>query len=64
VTSPQPPLPHAELAVVPAAKLRDYVLNPAQVRGPCGRAARVRTGWIIRSGDMRPHLTTAHVDLP
>ena len=118
VTSPQQRLPHAELAVVPAAKLRDYVLNPAhpqggpkarvfaavlgltradwqylrdqllagvrvapatprgstpwgqlyevlvEVRGPGGRTARVRSGWIVRSGETRPHLTTAYVDLP
>ena len=104
--------------MVPAAKLRDYVLNPAhpqggpkarvfaavlgltradwqylrqqllagvlaapatprgttpwgqlyevplEVHGSSGQVARVRTGWIIRSGDVRPHLTTAYVDLP
>jgi hypothetical protein len=37
---------------------------PVEVRGPDGRVARVRTGWIIPSGDVRPHLTTAYVDLP
>jgi hypothetical protein len=39
VTFPQPRLPHAELAVVSAAKLRDYVLNPAHPQG--GPKARV-----------------------
>lgn len=115
MSSPQ--LPHADLAVIPAAKLRDYVLNPAHpqggpkarvfaaalgltradwrslrdqlltavrtapasprgstqwgelyevlvdIRGHYGRTARVRTGWICRSDDGRPHLTTAYVDL-
>jgi hypothetical protein len=37
---------------------------PVEVRGPDGRVARVRTGWIIPSGDVRPHLTTAYADLP
>lgn len=117
MTSPRPPLPHVEHAVVSAAKLRDYVLNPAHpqggqkarvfaavlgltredwrylreqllagvqtapatkrgttpwgdlfevlidVRGTQGHVARVRTGWIIRHDDRRPHLTTAYVDL-
>lgn len=116
VPSPSP-LPHAEWAVIPAAKLRDYVLNPAHpqggpkarvfaatlgfvrsdwrwlrdqllaevqtapatprgctqwgmlyevlvdIRGYHGRSARVRTGWICRLDDDRPHLTTAYVDL-
>lgn len=111
-------LPNAESAVIPAAKLRDYVLNPAhpqggpkarvfaaalgltrddwhalrdqilaavqtapatsrgatqwgelyevfvEIRGHHGRTARVRTGWICRLDDPRPHLTTAYVDLP
>lgn len=118
VTSAEQRLPHAELAVIPAAKLRDYVLNPAHpqggpkarvfaavlgltradwrylrdqllagvqvapatprgstqwgdlyevrvdVQGRNGRTARVRTGWILRFDDERPHLTTAYVDLP
>jgi hypothetical protein len=118
VTSPLPRLPHAELAQVPPAKLRDYVLNPTHpqggpksrvfaavlgitradwqylrqqlltgvrsapaqprgstpwgdlyeaafdVTGPDGRVHRVRTGWIVRPDDPRPHLTTAYVDLP
>ncbi len=33
VTSPLPRLPHAELAQVPPAKLRDYVLNPTHPQG-------------------------------
>jgi hypothetical protein len=118
VTSPPSRLPHADLAQVPAAKLRDYVLSPAHpqggskarvfaavlgithddwrylreqlltgvrwasvrprestpwgdlyeavfdVTGPDGRTHGVRTGWIIRTDDPRPHLTTAYVDLP
>lgn len=102
---------------MPAAKLRDYVLNPAHpqggpkarvfaavlgitradwqylraqlltqvrvtsatprgstkwgdlyevllnVRGRNGRTAQVRSGWIVRIDDERPHLTTAYVDL-
>lgn len=34
------------------------------IRGHHGRTARVRTGWICRLDDPRPHLTTAYVDLP
>jgi len=118
VVAPQEQLPNAEFAVVPAAKVRDYLLNPShpqggpkarvfaavlgltrddwrylrdqlragamhapalhretttwgelfevrmEVQGHEGRAAVVRTGWIIRSDDHRPHLTTAYVDLP
>jgi hypothetical protein len=118
VTTPPAPLPHADLAQVSAAKLRDYVLNPnhlqggpkarvfaavlgitrtdwqylrrqlltgvraapahlrgttswgdlyavaLDVTGPAGRVHRVRTGWIIRTGEDRPHLVTAYVDLP
>lgn len=117
VSSPEQRLPNAAIAVVPAAKLRDYVLNPAhpqggpkarvfaavlsitredwrylrdqllagvqvasatprgsthwgdlyevtiQVQGRNGRTAQVRSGWIIRRDDDRPHLTTAYIDL-
>lgn len=35
-----------------------------EIRGYAGRTARVRTGWICRLEDERPHLTTAYVDLP
>lgn len=117
VNSSEQRLPNVELAVVPAAKLRDYVLNPAhpqggpkarvfaavlgltradwgylreqllagvkvapaaprgstqwgelhealvEVRGGGGRVVWVRTGWILRFDDERPHLTTAYVDL-
>jgi len=34
------------------------------VTGPGGCVHRVRTGWIIRLGQDRPHLITAYVDLP
>lgn len=34
------------------------------VTGPTGRVHRVRTGWIIRTGEHRPQLVTAYVDLP
>lgn len=33
------------------------------VTGTNGRTHSVRTGWIVRAGDKRPHLTTAYVDL-
>ena len=33
------------------------------VTGAAGRVHRVRTGWIIRTGEDRPHLVTAYVDL-
>lgn len=34
------------------------------VTGHDGRTHQVRTGWIIRTDDPRPHLITAYVDLP
>jgi hypothetical protein len=118
VSSFPPPLPHAADAVIAAAKLRDYTLNPdhpdggpkarvfaavfgysrqdwpqlreallaaiqeapamaragtawgqlydvsVTITGVNGRAHRVRTGWIVRPDDPRPHLVTCYVQLP
>ena len=58
-----------ETAVIEPAKLRDYLLSLDHpdgrayeilgvLKGPNGRAALIRTIWIVPRGDARPRLVT------